>query len=31
MPENTDDRAFCVCKTKMPTKYREKGIRCFKN
>ena len=31
MPENTDDIAFCMCKTKMPNKYREKGIRCFKN
>ena len=31
MPENTGDRTFSVCQTKMPTEYREKGIRCFKN
>ena len=31
IPENTGDRAFTVYKTKMPTQYREKGIRCFKN
>ena len=29
--ENTSDRVFSVRKTKMPTKYREKDIRCFKN
>ena len=27
--ENTSDRVFSV--RKMPTKYREKDIRCFKN
>ena len=31
MPENTGDRTFSVCKTKMPTEYREKGIWCFNN
>ena len=24
-------RVLSVCKTKIPTEYREKGIRCFKN
>ena len=31
MPENTGDTTFSACKTKMPTEYRENGIRCFKN
>ena len=32
IPENTGDRAFSVCKTRIPTEYREKGIsRDFKN
>ena len=31
MPGNTGDKKFSVCKFKMPTEYREKGIRCFKN
>ena len=31
MPENIDDRVLSVFKTKIPTEYREKGIRCFKN
>ena len=31
MPQNIDHRAFSVRKTKMPTKYREKGTRYFKN
>ena len=31
IPENTGDRVLSVCKTKIPTKYREKGKRCFKN
>ena len=30
-PENIGDRVLSVCKTKIPTEYREKGIRCFKN
>ena len=25
------DRVLSACKTKIPTEYREKGIRCFKN
>ena len=29
--ENIGDRVLSVFKTKMPTEYREKGIRCFKN
>ena len=29
--ENIGDRVLSVCKTKIPTEYREKGIRCFKN
>ena len=28
---NIGDRVFSASKTKMPTGYREKGIRCFKN
>ena len=31
IPENTGDRAASVRKTKMPTKYKKKGIRRFKN
>ena len=31
IPENPGNRVVSVCKTKIPTKYREKGIRCFKN
>ena len=31
IPENTGDRVFSVRKTKIPTEYREKDIRCFKN
>ena len=31
IPENIGDRVLSVCKTKIPTEYREKGIRCFKN
>ena len=31
MPENEGDRTFSVSKTKMPTEYRKKEIRCFKN
>ena len=31
IPENIADRVLSVCKTKIPTEYREKGIRCFKN
>ena len=31
IPENRGDRVLSVCKTKIPTEYREKGIRCFKN
>ena len=31
IPEKIGDRALSVCKTKIPTEYREKGIRCFKN
>ena len=31
IPENTADRAFSVRKTRIPTEYREKGIRYFKN
>ena len=30
-PENTADRVISVCKIKIPTEYREKGIRYFKN
>ena len=30
-PENIGDRVLGVCKTKIPTEYREKDIRCFKN
>ena len=31
IPENIGDTVFIVCKTKIPTEYREKGIRCFQN
>ena len=31
IPENRSDGVLSVCKTKIPTEYREKGIRCFKN
>ena len=31
IPENTSDKAFSKGKTRIPTEYREKGIRCFKN
>ena len=31
IPENIGDRVFNVCKTKIPTEYRGKCIRCFKN
>ena len=31
IPENIGDRVLSVCKTQIPTEYREKGIRCFKN
>ena len=31
IPENIGDRVLSVCKTKIPTEYREIGIRCFKN
>ena len=31
IPENTGDRMFSARKTKIPTEYRAKGIRCFKN
>ena len=31
MFENLGDRVLSVCKTKIPTEYREKGIKCFKN
>ena len=31
IPENTGHRVFSVRKTKVPTEYREKGIRYFKN
>ena len=31
IPENTIDRAFSARKSKMPTEYREKGIKRFKN
>ena len=31
IPGNIDDRVLSVYKTKIPTEYREKGIRCFKN
>ena len=31
IPENIGDRVLSVCKTKIPTEYREKGIRCLKN
>ena len=30
IPEKIGDRALSVCKTKIPTEYREKGIRGFK-
>ena len=30
-PENTADRVISVCKIKIPTEYRDKDIRCFKN
>ena len=30
-PENIGDRVLSVCKTKIPTEYREKDISCFKN
>ena len=29
--ENIGHRVLSVFKTKIPTEYREKGIRCFKN
>ena len=31
VPENTADRVFSVHKTKIPTEYRKKYIKCFKN
>ena len=31
IPENIGDRVLSKCKTKRPTEYREKGVRCFKN
>ena len=31
IPENIGDRVLSVCKTKIPTGYREKVIRFFKN
>ena len=31
IPEKMGDRVLSTCKTKIPTEYREKGIRCFKN
>ena len=31
VPENTADRVFTVHKTKIPTEYRKKYIKCFKN
>ena len=31
IPENTCDRVFSVRKTKIPSEYREKDARCFKN
>ena len=31
IPENIGDRVLSVCKTKILTEYREKGVRCFKN
>ena len=31
IPENRGDGVLSVCKTKISTEYREKGIRCFKN
>ena len=31
IPENISDRVLSVYKTKIPTEYTEKGIRCFKN
>ena len=31
IPENIGDRVFNVCKTKIPTEYRGKCIRGFKN
>ena len=31
MPKNTGDRVFSVRETKIPTEYRENGIRCFRN
>ena len=31
IPENIGDRMLSMCKTKMPTEYRENDIRCFKN
>ena len=30
-PESKSDRVLSVCKTEIPTKYREKGLRSFKN
>ena len=31
IPENIGDRALSVFKTKIPTEYRQKVIRYFKN
>ena len=31
MPGNAADTVFSVHKTRIPTEYREKGIKCFKN
>ena len=31
IPEYTADRMFKLCKTRITTEYREKGVRCFKN
>ena len=31
IPKNTSDTVLSVPKTKIPTKYRENGTKCFKN
>ena len=31
LPEHISGRVLSVCKTKIPTENREKGIKCFKN
>ena len=31
IPENMGEKVLSMCETKIPTEYREKGIRSLKN